>query len=374
MRIDKMQTYADYKKLSTEEKVLLFDEHHYGYGEVVKYFGGKAAFRSVLMRTIVNVASNAYDNTANESENAKKPIFIDAFTGGGKIALCAPKGLFSQIVMNDLDSSMYTLYRVIQSGDYKKLIGVIGDVCKVAENNLMRGLNKSIVPVYEQAYQHKLVGQAGYISNMDILIAAVRFVTIYGSMLGTTSEDDSYTMASYSDIYRSACRVIPNIHTQIQNIIIENLDYRQLIAKYNGLPYKEHIDPETQEGGIQHEAEVEYQNVEKVYYFDPPYYVGALAKEDEGYRFAFTRDQTRAMTAVLDGSDKSYGELKYWVKSDYQPLPWDEDNKMFQSIENINGSHPEYKKFDIGTSGESAAGNKGAARSKHEYIWVKGLA
>ena len=83
----------------------------------------------------------------------------------------------------------------------------------------MRGLNKSIVPVYEQAYQHKLVGQAGYISNMDILIAAVRFVTIYGSMLGTTSEDDSYTMASYSDIYRSACRVIPNIHTQIQNII-----------------------------------------------------------------------------------------------------------------------------------------------------------
>ena len=364
MKIEQMTNYDQYMLLSAEDKEQLFGS--YNYGEFLKYFGGKAKFRPVILRTILNVASNAYEQTKTQNGTETKPIFIEAFAGGGKLALCVPQGLFSKIIINDIDPALTTLYKIIQSDSWKLLISAIHDLCKVADNDLMLGLNNSIIDFYDEAFKKHQVGQSN-ITNYDILIAAVRFVTIYGSMYGSTKEGTSFTLASYDDVYRSACRVIPDIHKRLSsmNMVIENLDYKELIKKYNGKSYLDRYKNE-------HRAE-EITRAELVYYFDPPYYEGALSKAGEGYVETFTTKQTNELTDILANSYRPWAglniDMKYWVKSDYQPYPWDPNGNIFASIEN----NPMYKKFDIGTSGEAYSNNKGASKSKHEYIWVKGL-
>ena len=73
----------------------------------IPYFGGKSKIGKYLYNTIFNMAV-----TMN---NGDKPlIFVDAFTGGGKIGLSMPDGWFKLIVINDLEV-MYIPYKTNSS-------------------------------------------------------------------------------------------------------------------------------------------------------------------------------------------------------------------------------------------------------------------
>ena len=57
-----------------------------------------------IYNTIFNMAINM------EDEGNKPKVFVDAFCGGGKMALSVPHGWFDLIVMNDLDYGVYSYY------------------------------------------------------------------------------------------------------------------------------------------------------------------------------------------------------------------------------------------------------------------------
>ena len=59
------------------------------------YFGGKQFIGRYLLNHIFNMASRMY------MDGKKADIFVDAFGGGGKIALSVPEGWFKEIVQDD---------------------------------------------------------------------------------------------------------------------------------------------------------------------------------------------------------------------------------------------------------------------------------
>ena len=103
----------DYKLFSQEERLKYLSSQKMTTG--IPYFGGKSKIGKYLYNTIFNMAVTMYDN-------GNKPlIFVDAFTGGGKMALSMPDGWFKLIVMNDLDYGVYCYYKCCQE-NYRLLL------------------------------------------------------------------------------------------------------------------------------------------------------------------------------------------------------------------------------------------------------------
>nr|WP_308626168.1 hypothetical protein [uncultured Eisenbergiella sp.] len=97
------------------------------------------------------------------------------------------------------------------------------------------------------------------------------------------------------------------------NIIVEHLDYRELIKKYNGMPYKTVYNEEGQDEN--------YKRYNKLWYGDSPYHPATLnGAEAAPYEDTFSLDMAREMINILHGDNKDiYGEIEYFIKSDYSP-------------------------------------------------------
>ena len=85
------------------------------------YFGGKQFVGKYLMNRLFNMAVRM------EDDGNKADIFIDAFTGGGKIGLSVPEGWFEMIVINDLDYGVVSYFEACRD-EPDKLIKLIEEI------------------------------------------------------------------------------------------------------------------------------------------------------------------------------------------------------------------------------------------------------
>ena len=99
-----------------------------------------------------------------------------------------------------------------------------------------------------------------------------------------------------------------------KNIIIENLDYKELIKKYNGLEYTDTYNERHQPNEI-------LKSKNKLWYFDPPYHPSTLYAGNEApYEDSFSWGDSREIVEILANKHINvYGELEYFIKSDYDP-------------------------------------------------------
>jgi site-specific DNA-adenine methylase len=379
----------------------------------LKYFGGKTFISKYIFNNIANMAVQM------KKDGKKADIFIDAFTGGGKIGLSIPYGWFNTIVMNDLNYGVYSYYKCCQNNyiDLMHLIEAIGDIWsrELFELSL----------IYLNPEDFDLT--SGKIEKPDELIAgALTFWTTYSSFNGMTSieradyiltqrkKDDKGNKTNEDDrkmeqegikrVIRTAYRNIPKIHQQLnqQHYIIENLDYKELIKKYNG---KEYSDVNKNK----HEAEEKYKEKNKLYYFDPPYFPWSLwGGKDAPYEFTFSDDMSYEMLRILAGFENSeYGEIPYFIKSDYDyteayrnacdkgyvdKLEENDDNEALATVNKIKEfinrvgkdeiektfnkleEYP-YCKINVGSFDKGVVLKKGATeKSKgEEYVWCRGF-
>lgn len=412
------------------------------------YFGGKSRIGKYLFNNIFNLAV--------QMKKDEKPadIFVDAFTGGGKMGLSVPVGWFNTIVMNDLDYGVYSFYKCCQNdyiidkeeksknkeneeekeqvkveqeedkerqekkdkhNNYIKLIYMIEEIGKIMCADLF----------YEAAWIRKFGPGADKYNEKDnpnpvqddeiiepVVAAALTYwVTSSSYNCQTDPKSTSYNIASelkdstsnriekqnITKIVERARKVIPKIHDQLNkhNYIIENLDYRELIKKYNGLPY---IDLT----GKEYKADESLKEKNKLWYFDPPYHPDTLyGGEDAPYALTFTKKLANEMVDVLSNKMIStYGELFYFIKSDYDPketvaraeanidsetdnnlLEWYRDvinnkdslKKTFEDLE----QHPYMKicvgSFDKGTMVFNDDVGVWERSVGKEYIWTRGF-
>ena len=108
---------------------------------------------------------------------------------------------------------------------------------------------------------------------------------------------------------------IPEICRRMRknNIIVERLDFAELIKKYNGKPYKTVDDKEM--------LPEDYFAKNKLWYLDSPYHPSTLNNgADAPYEDTFPIEYVSKMTEIIhnDKADE-YGELEYLIKSDYDP-------------------------------------------------------
>lgn len=354
----------DYVKSSEDDRSRWMESFKMTSG--LPYFGGKQFIGKYLMNRIFNMA----DKMDRDGKHAD--IFIDGFTGGGKIGLSVPDGWFGTIVMNDFNYGIYSffncckekpmeLYKMIEkmskifdkevftyfvynrsnyldnnnlnilnNSKYKnKNIDKLNNILKEAklDENEAEEIRKCINLRHHQEYLTDVtmnevvagamtyfVTHASYNGQTDPIKATYKFIS-------GKETDMSYEKDEIEKIVKSALKRIPEINKLMNrnNIIIENLDYKELIKKYNG---KEYTDLK----GNQHVDE-EYASKIKLWYFDPPYHPATLAGgKSAPYEDTFSVDNSRELVEILHGGYgenkgnkiiDTYGTLEYFIKSDY---------------------------------------------------------
>lgn len=367
---------TDYRYASEAEKKQWLKNINFELG--MKYFGGKSEIGRFIFNRICNMA-------VRMQQDGKNPdIFLDVFTGGGKMALGIPAGWFNKIVMNDIDYGVYSFYKCCKEEPNRliEMIKYVGSMMSkmtyqfIAFNRANSPTSNNYDEAQKLAELYELIkdidknekvkktnswlkqnnrnevdedtfgplqkrAKLAYVNKEFVLTEAVDNITAAAFTFWVTKADflgrtDPFVVAYSSDrkddtekaylgieekekieqAIKSGEALVKRVHRQMvkNNIIVENLDYKELIKKYNGKPWK---DLE----GNSHEAIEEYKNANKLWYMDPPYHPAALyAGNMPGYEEAFDRNMVIELVHILhNDEEKTYGKLEYFLKSDYNP-------------------------------------------------------
>lgn len=364
------------------------------------YFGGKQFIGKYLMNRLFNMAVRM------EDDGNKADIFIDAFTGGGKIGLSVPEGWFETIVINDLDYGVVSYFKACRDNPDRliKLVEEIGGcMCEDLFNVFIYNrCNSSASAIREIRKEYNNMDWISDKTVEPLLAGAMTYWAVQSEFNGCTAPG----RASYSlkigdkdekeeirNIIDLAKKRIPKVHDIIKkrNVIIESLDYRELIKKYNGRPYKDLK-------GTEYPEDEAMGRKNKLWYFDPPYHPATLSGgKNAPYMMAFPIEMVHEMTAILhnDRIDE-FGKIKYFIKSDYNPKYRyeEEDDEQVKDIALLQKLQKAYHDFDvleendknsiqyrdkdikyyvecIGDFGKGASDSEGKTQGK-EYIWCRG--
>lgn len=292
----------------------------------LRYFGGKAMIGKFLINRIFEMQAYRY------KKGIPAKVFVDCFTGGGKIALTIPTGWFNTIVMNDLNYGVYSYYVCCQQRPLAliKMIEALGSIMcydtfmMCAKERSTRGKHLPEDIIKKLGISDCINEEGAVKGDADMLLsAAMTYWVTQGSWLGETDpERITYALITSGKNeneeirkrIRTARKRIMQINQKMtrQTYIIENLDYVDLIEKYRK-DYDEDV----------------------IWYLDPPYHEATLNKsngtdketentnktEDEQkskeqkpapYEDSFHYEQTMAMTYLL-------ATMKWFIKSDYDP-------------------------------------------------------
>lgn len=308
-----------------------------------KYFGGKQVIGKYLMNRLLNMAERM------EIDGKKAHIFIDAFTGGGKLGLSVPEGWFDTIVINDLDYGVVSYFKFCKD-DPDSLIKMIEELGKNMNENMFKFFvynrcNSSQSAINEMRKDYAKSEYVELISDKvvePLLAGAMTYWVVQAEFNGCTApehvfysldiqdkkenknnkndndkkEKHTHEREAIQNIISLAQKRIPKINKIMKNrnVIVESLDYRELIKKYNGKPYKD-LD------GTKHFDNVNMEKKNKLWYFDPPYHPATLSGGIEApYMNTFPRDMVSEMTEILhNDKEEEFGKLEYFIKSDYNP-------------------------------------------------------
>lgn len=382
----------DYKLFSQEERLQYLRSQKMTTG--IPYFGGKSKIGKYLYNTIFNMAVTMHDN------GDRPHIFVDVFTGGGKMALSMPDGWFKIIVMNDLDYGVYCYYKCCQE-NYRLLLATVD---KLVDNMSEQIFQKCLAIREDRQLDPYMCGAMTYVC------AACSFNNILNKDKASyrPSMGDNNEKQELDKVKVRAHRTITKVAKQLnrRDYIIENLSYEQLIAKYNGLEW---IDAEENK----HKSLEKYHNSSKniLWYMDPPYHPYCLnGMDDAPYANSFDYSNVVYMTKILSGENKEYGEMHYFIKSDYNPKITvtnakdqlekigtnkkedmsDSEKKIYDQCMGIL-AHEEEMEHDFDSIEDENKGfqcfcvggfDKGAIAKEHEklvktvgyeYVWCKGL-
>ena len=416
----------------------------------LRYFGGKSVIGKYLMNRICNMACRM-------TENGKKPhIFIDAFAGGGKIALSIPEGWFDMIVLNDLNYGVYSFFKSCKEKPLA-LVKLIEEIGEVYDENMFRYFtlnrahgNQKKSESYrkrKQLCKIKLMDisadEAKEISGIqhydfyeahfkymykepvnELVAAAMTYFVTQTSWNGDTEPATVTYRLSVADnkegnfsafnekekierMVNRAKKHVFHVHNMMvkKNIVVENLDYRELIKKYNGKEFSDLT------GTIDKNDSYTAKNI--LWYFDPPYHPATLAGgKPAAYEDTFPIQMTLEMTKILHNDKdyiEKYGELFYFIKSDYCPKDcyddkkkaldfakqkyaekWNKGNatqqdkdivdKLQKAVDELKDHYHdfdcleegEYYREEIGTFSKGGEGTENNKTKGTEFVWCRG--
>ena len=207
----------------------------------LRYFGGKSVIGKYLLNRIFEMQAYRYQ------KGNPATVFVDCFTGGGKMALSIPTGWFNTIVMNDMDYGVYSFYTCCKDMPLA-LIHMIEELGKVMCKDIFmicaRNRNKMNGELYQKILDELGIEDNQYAEEgIQLLSAAMTYWVTQSSWLGETDPDNICYALNVGDkneknevqsrITLAGKRILQiNERMARQDFIIENMDYVDLIKKY----------------------------------------------------------------------------------------------------------------------------------------------
>lgn len=359
----------------------------------LRYFGGKSVIGKYLINRIFEM--QAYRATTPNIKPAK--IFVDCFTGGGKMALTIPTGWFDVIVMNDLNFGVYSFYKCCQECPLQllEMIETIGKImCR--DTFFECAQFRSKLKFFETKKEREDAPKPKDTRANRILSGAMTFWVTQGSWLGETDPErvtyafgtegksESLEIEKAINIARKRIMQINEKMTR-QKYIVLNEDYKNVLENWQSLFKEKGVTIENKE--------------EILWYLDPPYHEATLNKsnynrpdipEEEKdkiindkektkeskpapYEDSFPIEMTMEMTELLK-------DLKWFIKSDYDPALFFKPEEYVYTTGKYKGCDC-YHDFDVIENIEEGflrenlgAFHKGTSSGKdvgYEVIWSK---
>ena len=194
--------------------------------------------------------------------------FVEVFGGSGRLTLGIEDDVFNKKVYNDRDPAIVNLLNCLMDDDTRREMYHI--FMRFPWSRHLFNDGKKLNTTYTKMYED------GKFEQLDDLGWAIATYYIHGySFMGKASKM-GYFIKSWRNIGKENIDVLKHFgdnHTK--NVIIENMDYKDIIEKYDS--------PTT------------------IFYFDPPY-----IRESSIYRYGFTVDDYYKLKSLLDGMQGKY--------------------------------------------------------------------
>ena len=208
----------------------------YGAGKPTKpfkYVGGDWQIKDELLDLLVK---------------SKCKTLVEVFGGSGVVSMYAPRDVFKNIIYNDKDSLLTNFFMVL----------------KDRADELVKKL--ALIPFSREIFEkYTKMLETGEIHKLDPVEKAV--ATFYITRASMWGVDDSFAI--------DVSRFIPEYAKMWADVTIENMDFRDLIKKYD--------------------------RENTVFYCDPPFLSTSDIKRDNYYRFAFTDKDMKDLLNTLSG-------------------------------------------------------------------------
>lgn len=235
--------------------------------------------------------------------------YVEVF--GGSAALLLNKDPSEIEVYNDIDSGATNFFRVLRDNEAELIRRLILTPYSREEYNLCRKNWSTCEDPVERA-------------RMWYFVASSSFIGRFGHGFAVSATDSSNGMSSCVNGYLNRIQNLWKVASRLRTVIIENLDFREVIRRYD--------TPDT------------------LFYLDPPYHPDTRATDDP-YVHELSRSDHEALVDILLGI-KGKAMLSGY------------DNEVYKRLEKAG-----WRKI-IYTMRSTSAMGKASARKREECLWL----
>lgn len=185
---------------------------------------------------------------------APHTCYVEVFGGGAPVLLNKPPSKVE--VYNDIDGNLYNLFKVV----------------KERPNELLQKLD---LVLYSRQTFYELHSRLAKGVEDDVERAAVYYYIVRSSMFGRMGSGFGTSKAkNHASDFFNALEDVRRIHKRLRNVVVENLDFRECIKRY---------DSKT-----------------TFFYLDPPHLYTATEKGSDYYVHGFTERDYMDLLSLLE--------------------------------------------------------------------------
>ncbi len=179
----------------------------------IKWFGGKGSMTAKLLPLI-----------------PRHSMYVEVFGGGASLLFAKPPAL--KEVYNDLDDGAVGFFRVLKDESKFERLFTLARLTPYSreEYDLCRRTWEACTDDVERAYRWFVVARMSF---------SGRFGCGWSSVISSSARG----MASTSSSWLGALRTLPLAHKRLQNVAIEQQDFRQILAAYDSPQTFFYLDP-----------------------------------------------------------------------------------------------------------------------------------